>query len=156
MPSADAVVFVDFDQELTAPRYRAGEEAFALLVRAARLVGPRTGGGSILVQTRLPAHPVLVAAAQADPSDWLRAEIEHRSAMRQPPAAAWALVSGAAAPGYIDSLSAGLHAGSLDIAGPADGTWRIRSDDSDTLLNALATAERPSGRLRVAVDPLRA
>ncbi|MCY3584601.1 MAG: hypothetical protein OXH42_08465 [Acidimicrobiaceae bacterium] len=156
VPSADAVVFVDFDQELTAPRYRAGEEAFALLVRAARLVGPRTGGGSILVQTRLPAHPVLVAAAQADPSDWLRAEIEHRSAMRQPPAAAWALVSGAAAPGYIDSLSAGLHAGSLDIAGPADGTWRIRSDDSDTLLNALATAERPSGRLRVAVDPLRA
>ena len=154
--SADAVVFVDFDQELTAPRYRAGEEAFALLVRAARLVGPRTGGGSILVQTRLPAHPVLVAAAQADPSDWLRAEIEHRSAMRQPPAAAWALVSGAAAPGYIDSLSAGLHASSLDIAGPADGTWRIRSDDSDTLLNALATAERPSGRLRVAVDPLRA
>ena len=156
VPSADAVVFVDFDQELTAPRYRAGEEAFALLVRAARLVGPRTSGGSILVQTRLPAHPVLVAAAQADPSDWLRAEIEHRSAMRQPPAAAWALVSGAAAPGYIDSLSAGLHASSLDIAGPADGTWRIRSDDSDTLLNALATAERPSGRLRVAVDPLRA
>ena len=156
VPSADAVVFVDFDQELTAPRYRAGEEAFALLVRAARLVGPRSGSGSILVQTRLPDHPVLTAAAEADPSDWLRAEVERRSAMRQPPAAAWALVSGAAAPGYIDSLAAGLHASSLDIAGPADGTWRIRSDDSDTLLDALATAERPSGRLRVAVDPLRA
>ena len=156
VPSADAVAFVDFDQELTAPRYRAGEEAFALLVRAARLVGPRSGSGSILVQTRLPDHPVLAAAAGADPSDWLRAEVERRSAMRQPPAAAWALVSGAAAPGYVENLSAGRHAEVLDIAGPADGTWRIRSDDRDVLLHALAAAERPSGRLRVAVDPLRA
>ncbi len=156
VPSADAVAFVDFDQELTAPRYRAGEEAFALLVRAARLVGPRSGGGSILVQTRLPGHPVLAAAAEADPSDWLRAEIERRSAMRQPPAAAWALVSGAAAPGYVENLSADIHTGELDIAGPADGIWRIRSDNQNVLLDALAAAERPSGRLRVAVDPLRA
>ncbi len=156
VPSADAVAFVDFDQELTAPRYRAAEEAFALLVRAARLVGPRSGSGSILVQTRLPDHPVLAAAAEADPSDWLRAEVERRSAMRQPPAAAWALVSGAASPGYVETLSAGLHAEALDIAGPADGTWRIRSDNQSVLLDALAAAERPSGRLRVAVDPLRA
>lgn len=156
VPSADAVAFIDFDQELTAPRYRAGEEAFALLVRAARLVGPRSGRGSILVQTRLPAHPVVTAAVEADPSDWLRAEVERRSAMRQPPAAAWALASGAAASGYVENLSTGLHAGALDIAGPAEGTWRIRSDDRDLLLDALGAAERPSGRLRVAVDPLRA
>ena len=156
VPLADAVAFIDFDQELTAPRYRAGEEAFALLVRAARLVGPRSGGGIVLVQTRLPAHPVLAAAAEADPSDWLRAETERRSAMRQPPAAAWALVSGAAAPGYVENLSAGIHAGELDIAGPADRTWRIRSENQNVLLDALAAAERPSGRLRVAVDPLRA
>ena len=156
VPSADAVAFVDFDQELTAPRYRAAEEAFALLVRAARLVGPRSGGGSILVQTRLPAHPVLAAAVNADPGDWLRAEVERRSVMRQPPAATWALVSGAVAPSYIENLSAGPNASGLDIAGPAVGTWRVRSDDRAALLDALAAAERPSGRLRVAVDPLRA
>ena len=156
VPSADAVAFLDFDQELTAPRYRAAEEAFALLVRAARLVGPRTGGGRIVVQTRLPAHPALLAAVEADPGDWIRAEVERRSQMHQPPAAAWALVSGAAARTYIDLLSAGDRAGALDIAGPAEGTWRIRSDDRDVLLHALAAAERPSGRLRVAVDPLRA
>ena len=156
VPSADAVAFLDFDQELTAPRYRAAEEAFALLVRAARLVGPRTGGGRIVVQTRLPAHPALLAAVEADPGDWIRAEVERRSQMRQPPAAAWALVSGAAASTYIDLLSADDRASALDIAGPAEGTWRIRSDDRDALLHALAAAERPSGRLRVAVDPLRA
>ena len=32
--SADAVVFLDIDQELLAPRYRAGEESLALLARA--------------------------------------------------------------------------------------------------------------------------
>ncbi|MCY4516390.1 MAG: hypothetical protein OXB99_04030 [Acidimicrobiaceae bacterium] len=156
VPSADAVAFVDFDQELTAPRYRAGEEAFALLVRAARLVGPRAGGGSILVQTRLPAHPVVAAAATADPGAWLDAEVQRRSLMHQPPAAAWALVSGAAAAGFVELLSADPDASALDIAGPADGTWRIRSETHQALLGALGRTERPSGRLRVAVDPMRA
>ena len=154
--SADAVVFVDFDQELTAPRYRAAEEAFALLVRAARLVGLRLGGGRILVQTRMPDHPVLVAAASADPGDWVRAEVQRRSEMRQPPSTAWALVSGAAAESYVERLSNSAHAAALDIAGPANGVWRVRCDDQRTLLDALASTQRPPGRLRVAVDPLRA
>ena len=156
VPSADAVAFVDFDQELTAPRYRAGEEAFALLVRAARLVGSRSDGGSILVQTRLPAHPVVAAAATADPSGWLDAEVQRRSVMHQPPAAAWALVSGAAAAAFVELLCAHPDASALDIAGPADGTWRIRSETHQALLGALGRTERPSGRLRVAVDPMRA
>ncbi len=154
--SADVVAFVDFDQELMAPRYRAAEEAFALLVRAARLVGPRSAGGRILVQTRVPDHPVLAAAAKADPADWLRSEHERRVQMLQPPAAAWALVSGAAAPSYISHLSGSPYARELDIAGPADGTWRICCDEHVPLLDALARTERPAGRLRVAVDPMRA
>ena len=39
---ADTVAFLDFDREVLAPRYRAAEQAFALLVRAARLVGRAT------------------------------------------------------------------------------------------------------------------
>ena len=154
--SADAVAFIDFDQELTAPRYRAAEEAFALLVRAARLVGPRSGGGRILVQTRMPGHPLLTAAANADPAAWLRSEVECREQMRQPPAVPWALISGAAAEQFVQQLSLRPDASTLDIAGPADGTWRVRADRRDVLLDALAAAERPPGRLRVAVDPLRA
>ena len=42
--SADTVAFLDFDQELLAPRYRAGEEAMSLLIQAARLVGERDKG----------------------------------------------------------------------------------------------------------------
>ena len=156
VPSADAVAFLDFDQELTAPRYRAAEEAFALLVRAARLVGPRSGGGRILVQTRLPGHPVLAAAANADPTAWLRSESERREQMRQPPAVPWVLISGAAAEQFVERLSTWPDASALDIAGPADGIWRVRADRRDTLLDALAATERPPGRLRVAVDPMRA
>ena len=44
--AVDGVAFLDFDQELLAPRYRAGEEALVLLARASRLVGGRERGGS--------------------------------------------------------------------------------------------------------------
>src|SRR4029077_5062665 len=46
---AGVVAFLDFDQELLAPRYRAGEEALALLARAARLVGGRRDGGGVVI-----------------------------------------------------------------------------------------------------------
>ena len=51
---ADTVAFLDFDREVLAPRYRAAEQAMALLVRAARLVGPRGRGGRVLIQTFMP------------------------------------------------------------------------------------------------------
>jgi primosomal protein N' (replication factor Y) len=40
---ADVVAFLDFDQHLVASRFAAGEEALALLARAARVVGGRAG-----------------------------------------------------------------------------------------------------------------
>ena len=89
-----AVAFVDFDQELLAPRYRAGEEALALLSRASRIVGGRRQGGRVLVQTRVPAHPVVEAALLADPGRLLMSEEPVRKALRLPPFAALALVSG--------------------------------------------------------------
>jgi primosomal protein N' (replication factor Y) len=36
---ADAVAFIDFDQELLATRYQAPEDALVLLARASRIVG---------------------------------------------------------------------------------------------------------------------
>ena len=45
LESADVVAFLDFDQELLAPRYRAAEEALALLVLASRLLGDAGGVG---------------------------------------------------------------------------------------------------------------
>ncbi|MGI9598044.1 MAG: hypothetical protein ACR2QK_17910, partial [Acidimicrobiales bacterium] len=78
--AVDSVVFLDFDQELHAPRYRAAEQAMWLLVRAARLVGGRRPESRIVVQTRSPDHRVLKAAVAADPGRMAEAERELRAA----------------------------------------------------------------------------
>ena len=97
-----AVAFVDFDQELLAARVKAGEESLALLAHASRLVGGRDG--HVLVQTRLPDHPVVQAALLADPGLLNAAEMAVRTALRLPPVTAVALVSGPAASGYVEAL----------------------------------------------------
>ncbi|HEV3225191.1 MAG TPA: hypothetical protein VGZ52_00080 [Acidimicrobiales bacterium] len=146
------VAFLDFDQELLAPRYRASEQAMALLARAARILGPRAGGGRLVAQTRNPKHAVLDAVQHADPSRMVAAELERRRALGFPPSTALAAVSGAAASEFIDALGAPLG---VDILGPVDDRWLLRSPDHATLCDALATAPRPKGRVRVEVDPLR-
>ena len=160
VPSADVVAFLDFDQELTAPRYRAGEEAFALVVRAARLLNTRAQSAHILVQSRLPNHPVLRALVEANPSDWIQAEAARRQALGLPPMSTWALVSGSAASTYVERLAEAEGAHLLEISeaksGSASHTWRIRSSERTALLDVLQRTPRPSGRLRVQVDPMRA
>jgi primosomal protein N' (replication factor Y) len=144
-----AVVFVEFDQELTAPRYRAAEEALGLLARAARRVGGRRG--LLVIQTRIPDHEVVRAAVRADPSIVLDAEIARREALRFPPAVTMALVGGEAAPRFIERL--GTPPGvEVDRRGDA---WLLRSADRRVLLDALAAVPRPPGRLRLQVDPAR-
>ena len=149
---ATAVIFLDFDQELLAPRARASEQAMTLLTRAARLVGPRADGGRILVQTRWPRHDVLDAAQRADPGRFAERERLRRLELRLPPFAAQALVSSSAAAEYIARL--GQPRG-LTVQGPSNGQWLVTADDHRALCDALAVVERPPGRVRIEVDPLR-
>lgn len=130
---AAAVVFLDFDQHLLAPRFTAAEEALALLIRAGRL-------GPVLVQTRLPDHDVLAS----DPGRLVADELALRRELDLPPYSALALVSGPAAGEYCRSL------GGADLG---DGRRLVRAPDHRTLCDALAATPRPSGRLRVTVDP---
>ncbi|HXQ43640.1 MAG TPA: hypothetical protein VN816_03295 [Acidimicrobiales bacterium] len=160
--TADGVAFLDFDAELLAPRLRAGEEALALLARAARLVSrapaPAPGGrspGRVLVQTRLPHHDVLGAAAAADPGRLATAETAVRRALDLPPVSAMAVVSGASADAYALALRASAP-DTVDVRGPVDGVWSVRAPDHGVLCDLLAAVARPPGRLRVAVDPVRA
>lgn len=155
---ADAVVFLDFDQELLAARYRASEQALALLARAATVVGagrPGSGGragGLLLLQTRIPDHEVVQAALHADPTRVQRAEADRRRLLGYPPAAALAVISGPSAAAYIEALGAPLG---VEVLGPADGSWLVRAPDHRALCDALAGTPRPGGRLRIEVDPLR-
>ena len=149
---ADLVAFLDFDQELSATRYRANEQAMALLARAARLVGPRSGGGRILVQTRQPDHPVLRAAGAADPGLLSSHDRELRRRLGFPPFGALAEVAGAAAGVFMERLG---RPDGLELSALGEGRWVVRAADRTLLLDALNAVERPPGRLRLAIDPLR-
>jgi primosomal protein N' (replication factor Y) len=152
---ADAVAFLDLDQELLAPRYRAVEQAMALVARAARVVaasGPASGraAGSLVLQTRTPDHEVVQAAVRADVGPVAAAELSRRELLRFPPCSAIAEVSAAAAPTFVEHLG---HPPGVEVAPLAEGRWLVRADDHEILCDALQAVPRPSGRLRVEVDP---
>ncbi len=150
---ADAVAFLDFDQELLAPRFRAGELALGLLARAGRLVARAGREGRVLVQTRVPDHPAIAAAVRADPKLLVDAEVPLRAQLGLPPSSALALVSGPAAAAFVQALG---QPELVTVLGPVDGTWRLQAPDHDRLGQALSAVARPPGRLRIEVDPLRA
>jgi primosomal protein N' (replication factor Y) (superfamily II helicase) len=152
--------FPEFDQELLAPRYRAAEQALWLLVRASRLVGPRSGPGRVLVQTRVPDHEVVVAARQADPTALAAAERTRRRALGFPPFGGLAEVSGV--PAAMAEACARLAArADVTVVGPSGAPPRalVEAESAEILSDALAAVDlasaRAHGRLRVEVDPLR-
>ena len=149
---ADVVAFLDFDLELLAPRYRAVEQAMTLLVRAARLVGPRAGRGRVLVQTFLPRHEVVQAALLADPGRLVEPERARRRLLGLPPFAALAAVTGPGSDEVADALRSVPGVG----VGGGDRSYTARAATWDELGRALIAAPRPKGaRVRVAVDPPR-
>jgi primosomal protein N' (replication factor Y) (superfamily II helicase) len=149
VPSADVVAFLDIDRELLAPFHRAAEHALALLVRAARVVGPRARGGRLLLQTAIPDHEVVRAVRLADPSRVTDAEARRRRDLRLPPFGALAAVSGRGAGEFVASLR------DADVGGGGD-RFLVRADDDISLGAALRAGARPPGaRLRIAVDPPR-
>jgi primosomal protein N' (replication factor Y) len=157
LAAVDVVAFLDLDQELLSLRYRAGEQALALVARAGRLVqrgAARRGEdrGLVLVQTRTPEHPALDAAVHADPDRLVRSELPMRRALGLPPATALAAVSGPAAEEFVAAIP---PTDEVAVQGPREGTWRVVAPDHARLSEVLAQVPRPSGRVRVEVDPLR-
>ncbi len=153
---AEAVVFLDFDQELLAPRYRAAEQAMGLIVRAARLAGSREGKppGRLLIQTRSPEHRVLRSALEANPDRLARGESEIRQEAGFPPFGALTEVSGAGAEAFLDPLRGRSD---LAVMGPrADGKYLLRAADPALMADILEDAIRPKERVRLVVDPPRA
>jgi len=143
--SADVVAFLEFDSELLAPRFRAAEQALALVVRAARLAP------EVMIQTFSPDHDVIVAAAAGDPARILDGERTRREMLGLPPFGALAVVSGAGSAALVAQLP-----DSVEVGGDGTGRYLVRASDWSTLGTALNAAERPSGsQVRVEVDPPR-
>ncbi len=160
--AASTVVFLDFDQELVAPRFRAGEEALALLALASRLVGGRGDGrtraagrppGRVVVQTRIPDHEVTQAAMRGDPGLLVAVEAPRREALGLPPARALAVLSGEGAAGCAQRL-ASSPAG-LEVAPLGPDRSVVRAANSQVLADELAANGLPEEGVRVEVDPIR-
>jgi primosomal protein N' (replication factor Y) (superfamily II helicase) len=152
VPDVGVVAFLDIDQELLSPRYRAHEQAMALLARGARMLSGRALGGRLVVQTRHPKHPVLDAVLHADPGRLVARERQRRIELGFPPATAVAALSGVGAAAFIASFGRPLR---IDVLGPVDNRWLLRAPDHQTLCDALAATPRPQARTRIEVDPLR-
>jgi primosomal protein N' (replication factor Y) len=160
--AASIVVFLDFDQELLAARYRAAEQALALLARAARLVGaarvpaggawPRGGqaraDGRIAVQTRLAEHEVILAALHADPSIVSAAEAPKRKMFGLPPYRALATVSGDGAAELVGALP-----GDVEVAATGADRYLVRARDPNLLADALKATGLVGSGPRIVVDP---
>lgn len=151
---ASVVAFLDIDQELLAPRFRAVEEALALLARAGRLARGRARGGRVVVLTSLPDHDVLQAVVHGDPARVVDGERQRRRDLGLPPFAAVAQVSGAGAAEVAEQLRG---RDDVQLLGPdPDARWLVKAADWSTLADALATLDRPAARTRIEVDPVRA
>ncbi|HVC25038.1 MAG TPA: hypothetical protein VND23_04715 [Acidimicrobiales bacterium] len=158
---ASIVVFLDFDQELLAPRFRASEHALALLARAARIVGSappaacgdREGRARVVVQTRLAGHDVIEAAARADPDLLARPEAARRAALGLPPERALAALTGDGAAAFAKELRR-AGAGRVEVGASGQGRYLVRAPDGASLADAIRAARSHGVDARVEVDPL--
>ena len=148
----DVVAFLDFDSELLAPRYRAAEQALALLARAARVLGKKRSGGRLIIQTTMSDHDVVRAARSGNPSLASESETSHRRTLSLPPFSALAVIDGDGSNDFAERLKAVPGV----AVSPHRERWLVRATDSVTLAGALADTERPpNAKLRIEVDPAR-
>lgn len=151
---ASMVGFLDFDQELLAPRFRGAEQALVLLARAVRATAPT--GGPVVVRTSLPDHEVVRSAQAGDPGILAAEELRRRAVLRFPPYSALATITGP--PEALAEAVADLPA-SLERWGTEGGTV-VRAPDATTLADALGclVTDRTAGwadlPVRVEVEPV--
>jgi len=147
----DLVAFPDLDAQLAAPRFRAASQVLYQLGLAARRLGGRRPGARLLLQTRLPGHPVVDAVLHADPTRAAHALAEQARRLRLPPFTALAELAGAGAVGLADRLA---RLG-LDVSGPVEGRYLVRAADGAALADGLRAAGRGEAPVRIEIDPAR-
>mgnify|MGYP000714987721 CR=1 FL=1 len=84
-PGVTLIGVILADASLHFPDFRAAERTFQLIAQVAGRAGRGSKPGRVLVQTRQPEHPSLVAATQHDFASFARAELRLRSELGYPP-----------------------------------------------------------------------
>jgi primosomal protein N' (replication factor Y) len=85
LPLVTLVGVILADVGLSMPDYRASERTFNVLTQVAGRAGRSPLGGRVLLQTFLPEHYVIQAAARHDYDSFYRSEMENRRKLGYPP-----------------------------------------------------------------------
>jgi len=168
----DTVVFLDIDQEISAPRYRAAEITLSLVVHATRLVArskrmqpnargeDTAGGGLVMVQSMLADHALLRGLVSHDLSKFVEEEMSRRQFMQLPPYGALAQVSGTGFDQLADILRSNVL---LQVSATNKDSVLVKSSDWEMLANSLSdalttasTRGKKALRIKTQIDPPRA
>lgn len=85
LPQVTLVGIVSADTALGLPDYRAGERTFQLLTQVAGRAGRGALGGRVILQSYLPEHYAIQAAAEHDYETFYRQELAYRREQQYPP-----------------------------------------------------------------------
>lgn len=85
LPNVTLVGIIDADIGLHLPDFRASERAFQLITQAAGRAGRANLVGRVVLQTREPKHPTIVAAVENRFKAFARFELDFRQGLNYPP-----------------------------------------------------------------------
>lgn len=173
LPGVTLVGVLNADAALSMPDYQAAERTFQLLVQVAGRAGRGEAKGTVMIQTRQPNHPAIVAALTHDVDGFVESELRDREELRYPPFSRLALVRvDAVDPSVARTTAEKLAAAArraaprgAEVIGPAPAPlprlrsrfrfrFLVRSASRQALRHALSAVEQVSvdHRARVAID----
>ena len=85
LPNVTLVGIIDADIGLHFPDFRASEKTFQLITQAGGRAGRAMEPGRVVVQTRQPNHPTIVAVKTGRFKAFSRYELEYRKTLKYPP-----------------------------------------------------------------------
>ena len=150
--SADVVVFLDFDNELFAPTYRAGEQAWTLLIHAIRLL-KGSSKALIVLQSQDASNAQYNDFVSPEPQLLIEREQNKRKVMLLPPYAAMARVV------FADSTfnpADWAHCKLAFSSSVKSAEFLVRAENDEALSHGIAQLrDELSTRFRCYVDPMR-
>ena len=150
--SADVVVFLDFDNELFAPTYRAGEQAWTLLIHAIRLL-KGSSNALIVLQSQDASNAQYADFVSPEPQLLIEREQKKRKVMQLPPYAAMARVV-FADPTFNPADWA--HCKLAFSSSVKTAEFLVRAENDEALSQGIAQLrDELSTRFRCYVDPMR-
>lgn len=146
--SADVVAFLDFDNEVFAPTYRAAEHAWSLVILAARLLRSAPNA-RIILQSNDADNPLVREFLDPDPRRILDAETAKRRELSLPPFSHMARV-------VVDEQVSGALVRpplGIAVAQTGDNAYLVKADDAGALADF--TRQLRDRHTRIYVDPAR-